>query len=266
MQKGRFFLWGGGAALRTAGQPYLQRFVQEAGGPGASIAILTAGSEEAAEANATYWELFEQAGVQRLISPRIDSRQQAQEESVADMVSDCGAVFIAGGAQSKLIRRLAGTALDRALRRVLNKGGIIGGTSAGTSVLGDPVILEGANVNYHLREQMIEFSAGFNLLPGNASIDTHCSSRGRFPRIIALLIERPWAQGIGIDEDTGLILNGDGIVEVLGENGAYFFDARNSASRCSVATEGRHLCMTDILLHCLRAGDHYDLVARKKLN
>ena len=256
---GRFLLFGGGAAIRSPGHPFLGQFVEKAGGPQIQIAILTAGSEEAAEINAIYWQLFTELGVSRLLSPIINNREDANQDSIAHLVAESDAIFIAGGAQSKLIMNLAGTAIERAIRDVHAKGGLLGGTSSGSSLFGHPLILDGGTRDSHLLKGMIEYCGGFEMIGGDSAVDTHCSSRGRFPRLLSLLIEHPSIQAIGMDEDTALFIDPNGIASVFGYNSVYILDA------LAGSTNADHFCASGIQIHCLRNDDRYDIVARKKL-
>ena len=256
---GRFLLFGGGPAIRTPGHPFLAHFVEKAGGPQAQITILTAGSDEAAEINGIYWQLFTELGVSRIVSPNITNREDANQEEIAKMVVESDAVFVAGGAQSKLMMKLAGTAIERAIREIHVRGGLLGGTSSGASVFGHPLILDGGTLDSHLRKGMIDYCGGFEMIGGNSAIDTHCSSRGRFPRLLSLLIEHSWVQAIGIDDNTALFIDTDGIASVSGYNTVYIFDA------LAAGTNADHFCASSVQLHCLKDGDRYNIVTRATL-
>lgn len=261
---GKFYLVGGGPAVRTEPHPFLTKLMEEAGGNHQKVTILTAGSEEPAEANAAYWDLLTSMGVGNLLSPKILCREHAEDESVASMIAESRVVFIAGGAQAKLHERVTGTATERAMKTVWENGGILAGTSAGTSYFGNPMILDGGTSNKHLRDEMIDLSPGLGYIGMDISLDTHTSSRGRFPRLISLMMLHPQTQIIGMDEDTALIVGTDGIAEVFGHHSIYFFDARESRNIHS--NEVKHLCMSGIQIHCLRNGDRYDLRARRPLS
>ncbi len=248
-------LIGGGPAARTNYEPFLSRFVDEAGGKNARITILTAGSEEPQWANIDYWEILTSAGVHHLYAPKIMSRREAEVESVAQQIAESDGIYIAGGSQATFMNRLEGTPVEDAMREVVKRGGIIAGTSSGASVFGDIMSLTGGTVDRHLRQDMIETGNGFGMLGKNISVDTHCSSRGRFPRNLALLIEHPELQIIGIDEDTALQVNLDGSAKVFGNNAVYIFDGRKSSPGS--------LSIANVTLHCLTDGQGYDLVNRQ---
>ncbi|MCS6884976.1 MAG: cyanophycinase [Acidobacteriota bacterium] len=263
MSKGRFFLVGGGPAARTLGEPFMGVVIEAAGGSKSRLALITAGSDDPADVNACYWEIFSALGVKHIFSPKIFSRSDANERWVANSIADCNVVFIAGGAQAKLLDKIAGTLTEKAFKYVYEAGGILAGTSAGSSIYTCPVIVEGGTQNRHLRRGMIEVRRGFGIIEGLA-IDTHCSSRGRLPRLVSLLIEQPGIQAIGIDEDTALFIDENGVAEVLGYNAVYILDAKNStAAHDDVIEEDGHLCTSGITLHCLMNGDKYHIGLRR---
>ena len=255
---GKLFLIGGGPAVREPGEAIMERFIDESGGAHTRLTIITAGTEEPEEVNGCYWDIFTGLGVSHIFSPKILHREDAEVDWIANQVAESTALFIAGGAQGKLLERLSGTAVERAIYDLWLRGGVLAGTSAGASIFGNPMILDGGTGNKHLRPDMIDVSAGFGLID-NTAIDTHCSSRGRIPRIVSLLINNPSLQAIGIDEDTALFVE-DGIGEVLGHNAVYLLDGRAStAAQRDTQVRGSHICASGITLHCLTRGDRCEL-------
>jgi len=265
-QCGKFFLVGGGPAARRLGEPFMQRFICEAGGDAARIAIITAGSEIPELANADYWDSFTAFGVTNLFSPKIFCRDHAMDEDMAASIAASTAVFIAGGSQEKLMQRLAATPVEAAMKTVLHNGGLVGGTSAGASLWGSQMILDGGAENKHLRPDMIEIGCGLDWFPQTA-IDTHCSSRGRLPRNLALLHAHHDVQVIGMDEDTAMLIDENGIAEILGYHAVYALDARTSSlSRPQHdPNEIRFGGVSGLVMHCLVSGDRYDLKNRERL-
>lgn len=264
---GKYFLVGGGPAARTLGEPFMSRFVEEAGGHNANLTIITAGTADPAEVNACYWEIFSSFGITNLFSPKIFCREHAEAEWLESRIAESTAVFIAGGAQALLSERLGNTPVERGIRAVFDRGGIVSGTSSGASIFGGPMILEGGTVDRHLRHDMIEVGYGFAMLGHDIAVDTHCSSRGRVPRNVALWVENPSLQSIAIDEDTVLFVHEDGVGEVMGYNAVYILDNYEANCVHDKETESlNHLCMTNIKLHCLMRGDRYHLASRQPIN
>lgn len=260
---GKFFLVGGGPAVRSLGEPLMGHFINEAGGENARVMIITAGTNDPSDVNACYWEIFESWGVRNLFSPKIFSREDAEASWLYDKVIECTGVFIAGGSQYKLSQRLNGTPVEAGIRFILEKGGVVGGTSSGASIYAGPMILSGGNNDAHLRRDMVDVGQGFGMLGDNILVDTHCASRGRLTRIISFLIEAPKVLAIGLDEDTALMIDTNGEAKVLGDNGAYFLDASNMTNAHKGNVADGHLCASGISLHALTSGDSFDLKTRK---
>lgn len=263
--KGKFFLVGGGPLVRSLGEPLMGYFIDEAGGKDAHIMIITAGTNDPADVNACYWEIFESWGIKKLFSPKIFSREDAEADWLYEKIIECTGVFIAGGSQYKLSQRLNATPVEAGIRTILERGGVVGGTSSGASIFAGPMILSGGNNDAHLRQDMVEVGQGFAMLGKDILVDTHCASRGRLPRIISFLTEHPNVLAIGLDEDTALLIDTEGNVKVLGSNAAYVLDGINIVNAHSLAINDGHLCASGINLHALTSGDEFSLKDRKPL-
>jgi cyanophycinase len=260
--RGRYYLIGGGPDARTLGGQLMPRLIQEAGGPGARMALITAGTVYPDDTNQCYWEIFESFGLTNIFSPKIFSREDADVAWVAEGIASADAVFIAGGSQAKLEERINGTATEAAMREVYRRGGILSGTSSGASLFGPLMILDGGAYNPHLRPDLIEVGRGFGMMPDTV-VDTHCSSRSRFPRMLSLLIANPSLQLIGMDEDSALFIGPDLVAEAVGMNAVYVLDGQGHGRAHGDRPVGDdHLCACGVTLHCLMKGDRYDLTTR----
>ncbi|MGE5192481.1 MAG: cyanophycinase [Deltaproteobacteria bacterium] len=127
-----------------------------------------------------------------------DSHDQADTAAFARVLETATGVWIAGGAQGRLTRRYGQTRVEELLRKVLERGGVVGGTSAGASVMSELMISEGSKY-----EAVLDRGLG---LSSKLVIDQHFSERGRFPRLLGVLEENLGHIGLGIDEDTAVIL------------------------------------------------------------
>ncbi len=140
-------------------------------------------------------------------------RAQAEAENFAEKLTTATAVWISGGDQNRLSKLYQGTAVEREIRNVMLRGGVVGGTSAGSAIATRIMISGGAT-----RPQL---SPGLDLLP-NAIIDQHFSQRSRFERLANAVAEHPDRVGIGIDESTGLLVKHKG-AEVVGNGAVYVY-------------------------------------------
>jgi len=140
-----------------------------------------------------------------------DSRQQADAAGFTRALERATGVWIAGGAQARLMKRYGQTRVEELLRQVLDRGGVVGGTSAGASVMSQLMISDGSKY-----EAVVD--RGF-ALSSKLVIDQHFSERGRFPRLLGVLEENPGHIGLGIDEDTAVIVR-ENRMRVLGDGWA----------------------------------------------
>ena len=145
-------------------------------------------------------------------------KEAASNESLLDSIRSASAVWVAGGDQQRLVDRYLGTPVHTELQNVLNRGGIIGGTSAGAAIASRTMIAGGVTLP--------TLTEGWGLLPGTI-IDQHFSQRGRFERLAHAVERFPDRVGIGIDEATGILLNREGM-EVLGSGSVYLVRSQSN--------------------------------------
>jgi cyanophycinase len=179
-----------------------RRFLELAGGKKARLVLIPSASAQP-DAPAKSYAFWKTAPVESVRVLHTTRRRDADDPRFVGILRDATGVWIAGGDQNRLVALFGGTGVERALRDLLRRGGVIGGTSAGASVPCD-VMMTGEP----------KAGRGFGLLPG-VTVDQHFSSRGRLPRLRALLHGHPGQFGIGIDESTAVVIRGQQ-VSVLG--------------------------------------------------
>src|SRR5205085_1224955 len=161
------------------------------------------------------------------------------------------------GDQVALLDVLHRSAAGDAMTAAYQEGAVIGGTSAGATAMGDPMIARGGGSG-ELRRGMITIQHGLGLAGSAIFIDTHFGERGRFPRMCAALGEAPQALGVGLDENTALLLRpASRVAEVLGLGVAYFLDGQHTAP--GEVALGAPFSLSPLALHILHDGDRYDL-------
>jgi cyanophycinase len=180
-----------------------QRFLELAGGREARIVIIPSASvlPDAAESAFASWKT---AAVKSVRVLHTTSRADAEDPGFYGMLRNATGVWISGGDQSRLTTIFGGTAVERELANLLGRGGVVAGTSAGASVVTGVMMAEGGKAGH-----------GFGLL-ANTIVDQHFSNRGRLPRLLGLLRSYPDQMGIGIDQETAVLIRG-GEVSVLGK-------------------------------------------------
>lgn len=167
----------GGREDRVGDLLILRRFVELAGGPAARIVIVTHASAMPAPLTATYAAAFTRLGVASFVALPADDRLDANDPVLAKQVEAATGVLLSGGEQLRLVSEVGGTLLERALRGVYLRGGVVAGTSAGASALGETIILSGDSgptVTYG----QAQLGPGLDLI-NNVLIDQHFNQRDR---------------------------------------------------------------------------------------
>ena len=259
--RGWRLLWGG-SGPEGMDPRFVRRFIELAGGVReAHIAVVPTASEERADTIARYQESFELEGVRRLDVLDIRERAAADEPAMLAKLREATGVMLTGGDQLRLLDILGGTGFAAELLRRGRDGLLVGGSSAGSMALGDPVIVRGDPAEF-FEPGAIRHLRGFGLLDG-VTVDTHFMVRGRLGRLVAMVSEFPEVIGLGIDEDCGLEVSPDGVATVMGRAVVCVVDAHRAEPRPAVAAEGRGLSVSGLALHVLADGDRYDLRTRR---
>lgn len=248
----------GGNEDKTGDCLILRRFVELAGGRNAKIAILTTATELPLEVGAEYKRLFEELGAAEANAVHIEYRRQAQDRATAARMADYTGIFLTGGDQLRLTSIIGGTLMDKALVDNFRHGGVIAGTSAGASVMSH-IMIVGGDSSETPKKETISLAEGMGLL-NRVVIDQHFAQRGRINRLLAVVAQNPNVLGIGIDEDTALLVTGRDRCLVIGSQTVTVVDGRSIVDS-NMSESGRFapLAITNIVLHILPAGFGYSL-------
>ena len=177
------------------------------------------------------------------------------------MIEEAELIFFTGGDQLRITSLVGGTSIYDALKRASENGCMIVGTSAGASVMSDTMIVKGEDEESP-RKFTLKMAPGLGLLEG-AMIDQHFAQRGRIGRLLTGIAQNPEVLGVGIDEDTALLVRDNGDAQVIGSGAVYFLDARNiTYSNVSEQNYNEVLSMFNVKLHVLKEGDKYNLLSR----
>jgi cyanophycinase len=226
------------------------------------VVVVGTASGEPEELFDTYRRAFADLGVKDVVPLDVRTREQALEEAAAEPLRHAGAVFLTGGDQLRLTSQLGGTPVLDAIRKVYQDGGVIAGTSAGASVQSDTMMVSGEGESAPKLGEALRLAPGFGLLPG-VIIDQHFAARGRMGRLLAAVAQNPASLGLGIDEDTAVVVERSRF-RVVGRGGVYVFDAAKATfSNVAEADPDETLSVHDVTLHALRAGDRFDLNPRR---
>lgn len=221
-----------------------ERFVELAGGPGARIVLIpTAGTEYGSHAGWTAIERLNDAGATHLEILHTRSRSVADLEAFAAPLERATGVWFSGGQQWRLVDVYLGTETHRELDELLQRGGVIGGNSAGASTLAS-FLLRGGEFNGEIIAT--ERADGFGFLR-NVALDQHLMQRGRENEMFEVLRREPHLLGIGLNEGAAIVVAGD-LARVVGGRVA-IYDVTDP--------------LTLIPLRWLSPGDVYDLGSRR---
>ena len=248
----------GGHEDRQHDKEILCRFVELSGGTDAKIVVISAASSIADE----MWEIYDQAfgelGVKNRVHLHLHSRQCANDREHIKDIRDATGIFMTGGDQKRLLAIIGGTALDTEMHAALKlRGACIGGTSAGASAMSGHMLAQG-RAELHPEKGSVSLGAGLGFLH-RVVIDQHFSERQRLSRLLSVVAQNPYLQGIGIDEDTALIIERGVGIEVLGEGAVTIVDGRNMSTNIAEIPDHETPELIDVRLHLLPAGSKFRL-------
>jgi cyanophycinase len=259
----------GGAEDRASGCWLLQTFADLCGGTGARIVLITTASGMPMQSFATYLAAFRRLGIGDVRELRLASHEQANSEQTLATLARATGIFFTGGDQARLQFLIRSRANLTLRGRVADSSLVVAGTSAGATALG-PVMILGGNVRgsgddpdvQEMADDRLRMGPGLGLLPASL-IDVHFTQRRRLPRLVAAVTRHPAHLGIGIDEDTAVVVR-SGRFDVLGRGEVVTVDAAPAANP-SDEPDASGERVPGIRLHRLRADDAFDLERRRPL-
>ena len=235
----------------AAGPALLGRFVELAGGPRARIVVIATASAVPEAAEAAHHEAFAALGAGHVEALRLTCRADAFEPAAA--LRNATGVFFTGGDQERITQVIGGTATDSLLQTLVSSGDVVlGGTSAGAAMMSATMIVEGDGNG-------VRTGPGLEFLPG-VLIDQHFAQRGRLNRLLSAVARYPHELGLGIDEDTAILTDGDHF-EVLGNGAVTVVDA-GCATDIRAPDDGP-IALADARIHVLPAGHTFHLAGRR---
>ncbi len=253
----------GGAEDKLRQRQILSRFVALAGGHDARIAIIGTASALGDEATELYRSLFGAMGVADVRGLRPLTRDEADDERLCAMLDDATAIFMTGGNQLRLASVIGGTLLGRTIIDRHRHGVVVAGTSAGASAMSTHMISFGTS-GATPKQRMTQLSAGLGLLP-EVVVDQHFEQRNRIGRLLALIAQSPSLLGLGLDEDTAVLIGPSGVMEVLGKGSVTVLDPAHLVTDAYEVKRHRPMMVSGVVLHSLPSGYRFDLRRRRLL-
>ncbi|MHB1392933.1 MAG: cyanophycinase [Clostridia bacterium] len=254
----------GGAEDKRADKAILKEVIKLAGGESSSIALITTATKSPEEVGLEYKKLFGELGARSVVSIIITSRESANNIEGLKILDDATCIFFVGGDQLRISSILGGTEVHKKIKKLYEEGRIIAGTSAGASMMSEIMVVEGKDEEAP-RKCTLKMAPGMDLLAG-VIIDQHFNQRGRIGRMLAAVAQNPNVLGIGIDEDTAMIVNKDLEFVVEGSGVVTVVDGRDiSYTNISEQHPDDPLAITNVKIHVLPKGYGFNLVKKQEI-
>ena len=251
----------GGAEAKTGTRAILTRVLELAGGPSARICVVPTASE-LPDTGQRYAKLFLELGAAHVDVLSITQREHARVEAVVDTVREATGIFMTGGNQLRLSTILGGTPLAQAIRRRNAAGVVVAGTSAGAAIIPEHMIATGPTGPSPTTEGVV-LAPGLGLT-NRLVIDQHFRQRDRLGRLLTAVSYNPFATGVGIDEDTALLLFADDTFEVIGSGTVTVVDPSELAyTSMDSVRSGEPVSLIGLRVHLLASGCTYDTQTRE---
>jgi len=211
------------------------RFVELAGGADARIVVIpTAGEEDVFSADGSALEALRAAGAKDITVIHTRDPVEADTEFFVSPLREATGVWIPGGRQHRLVDAYMGTRVHEELFRLLERNGVIGGSSAGASIQASFLVRGDPATNQVVMSP--EYLDGFGFLESTA-VDQHLLTRNRGEDLWVILDLFPHLLGIGLDESTALVIQGDR-AEVIGTSQVVIYDASGSIHETRILQSG----------------------------
>lgn len=260
-----------GGALKADNEDVWGRMVELSGGKGARWVVFGTASENPDKTARRIADLLEKRGAVAETLPVapmlkwVDLDKAVRDPALLDAVKGAQGIFFSGGAQERIVDTFnpggRPTPMLSAIWDVYRRGGVIAGTSAGAAIMSTVMFRDALSVinvmKGHLRDGK-EVDRGLGFVGPNLFVDQHFLKRGRFGRMIPLMLSRGYKLGLGVDENSAAVVQGDN-VEVIGAKGALLVDLREARTDPAQGV----LNLTNAKLTYLDRGDRYDLGLHK---
>jgi cyanophycinase len=243
----------------------LRRIVDETGGPDARIEVITTASTIPVEVGHSYISAFTKIGCINIGVMDIRSREDVMKEEYMERLKVCDAVMFSGGNQLRLSVTDGGTEfLAFMKKRYLEDRFLIAGTSAGAMAMGKTMIYEGNAARAHLKGE-VKMTTGLGFID-SVIIDSHFEKRGRFGRLAQAVACNPSCTGIGLGEDTGMLITGGNRMEAIGSGLVVIIDGHDiNHNNIADIPDGNPISIENLRVHFCENGNGYLLNERQFL-
>ena len=227
-----------------------------------TVEVIPTASEFPREVGQAYIGAFSKIGISNVHVMDIQERQQARDPEFVRRIRECDVVFLTGGDQLRLTSLLGGSPVLEAIKAHYWNGGVVAGTSAGAAAMSATMIFEG-DPEKSMKKGNVQMVPGLGL-NRLATIDTHFIQRGRVSRLLEIVASNPGLIGLGLGEDTGIIIRDGERVEAVGAGVVVVVDGHDIRySNISAIRLGQPIAVEHMIVHTLVDGAKYDMREQK---
>jgi len=241
----------------------LKRIISEMKGVDSYIEVITTASVIPEEVGDNYIKAFSKLGCNNVGVIHIKSREDAHHSNYIERVSKADGVMFTGGNQLRLTMILGGTDfLKIILDRYHNEEFVVAGTSAGAMAMSNTMIYQGSSTGALLKGE-VKITTGLAFMK-DVIFDSHFVTRGRFGRLAQAVASNPGCIGIGLGEDTGVVIKNGNEMEAIGSGLTLIFDGHNIRhSNIADIEDGQPISIENLVVHVMAKGNFYYLHERK---
>lgn len=249
--------------LEYISQGILARVMAESGGSDSKILVITTASGIPDEVGANYIKAFGKLGCNNVEPLYIGSKEEANLEVNLEKAHNADCIMFSGGNQSKITTHIRDTQFHKIISlRYLNEKFVVAGTSAGAMCMSSEMISGGSSKDSFIKAST-RIREGLSLIP-EIIIDTHFIQRGRFGRLSEAVARFPEKLGIGLAEDTGMVIKNGNHCDVIGSGMVIVFDpGQLSHNNYKNLENGTPLTIRNLTTHVLCGKDRLDIKRRK---
>jgi cyanophycinase len=233
---------------------------------GGKLVVATLATREPEEMFQDYQKAFTALGVKHIEHLNVSDREALLKNPPLDLINGASVVFFTGGGQLRITTQFGGTPICEQIQQFYEEGGTIAGTSAGASVMSDTMLVSGDADSSHRVGANLMMAPGLGYLK-DVIIDQHFAERGRIGRLLGAVAQNPRLLGLGLDENTAIVVEQAKRFRVVGEGATYVVDGKGvTSTNISEADEDRTLSIFNVRLHLLSQGDEFDLLTREPVS
>jgi cyanophycinase len=252
----------GGNEKKDQERKILKEVARRAGS--GKLVVVTVATAEPRESFEEYRQIFQELGVKKIEHLDVRLREEAKSEERVKILEGASVVFFTGGDQLKITSQLGDSAVYQTIEKIFEQGGTIAGTSAGASVMSETMLVDGNGDESHQVGKLLGMAPGLGFVK-NVVIDQHFAERGRLGRLLGAIAQNPRQLGVGIDENTAIIVQDQTSFEVVGQGAVYVLDGSDSSysNLGEGEEEKKAMSVFDVQLHVLSEGNRFDFKERR---